>query len=82
MDGMWFARCSACRSIRRDGAGRSVRTSKRRTELPSRSQKPLQSIRPGGGRIKKCIQDNETKLSPACREAAQEHLEQQSSKEH
>ena len=32
-------------------------------------------IRPGGGRIKKCIQDNENKLSPACQKAVQERIE-------
>jgi hypothetical protein len=36
-------------------------------------------ILPGGGRIKKCIEANESKLSPACRTAVQERLEQESS---
>ena len=37
-------------------------------------------ILPGGGRIKKCIEANESKLSPACRTAVQERLEQEDSK--
>jgi hypothetical protein len=39
-------------------------------------------ILPGGGRIKKCIEANEAKLSPACRAAVQERLEQDGSKKH
>jgi hypothetical protein len=34
-------------------------------------------ILPGGGRIKKCIEANESKLSPACRTAVQERLKQE-----
>jgi hypothetical protein len=37
-------------------------------------------ILPGGGRIKKCIEANENKLSPACRTAVQERLEEEDSK--
>lgn len=37
-------------------------------------------ILPGGGRIKKCIEANENKLSPSCRTAVQERLEQEGSK--
>lgn len=37
-------------------------------------------ILPGGGRIKKCIEANENKLSPPCRKAVQERLEQEGSK--
>jgi hypothetical protein len=37
-------------------------------------------ILPGGGRIKKCIEANESKLSPSCRAAVQERLKQESSK--
>ena len=37
-------------------------------------------ILPGGGRIKKCIEANENKLSPTCRAAVQERLEQEGSK--
>jgi hypothetical protein len=37
-------------------------------------------ILPGGGRIKKCIEANEGKLSPACRAAVQERLEQEGSR--
>ncbi|HJU06252.1 MAG TPA: hypothetical protein VJ692_13980, partial [Nitrospiraceae bacterium] len=38
-------------------------------------------IRPGGGRIKKCILENETKLSPACQKAVQERLEKGAKRE-
>lgn len=37
-------------------------------------------ILPGGGRIKKCIEANESNLSPSCRAAVQERLEQKDSK--
>jgi hypothetical protein len=37
-------------------------------------------ILPGGGRIKKCIEANESKLSAPCRKAVQERLEQESAK--
>ena len=37
-------------------------------------------ILPGGGRIKECIEANESKLSPSCRVAVQERLEQEGSK--
>lgn len=37
-------------------------------------------ILPGGGRIKKCIEANENKLTPSCRMAVQERLEQEGSK--
>jgi hypothetical protein len=37
-------------------------------------------ILPGGGRIKKCIEANENKLSPPCRKAVQERLEQEGAK--
>ena len=37
-------------------------------------------ILPGGGRIKKCIEANESKLSPSCQKAVQERLEQEGSK--
>lgn len=37
-------------------------------------------ILPGGGRIKKCIEANEGKLSPACEKAVQERLEREGSK--
>jgi hypothetical protein len=36
-------------------------------------------ILPGGGRIKKCIEANESKLSPACQKAVQERLEREGS---
>jgi len=39
-------------------------------------------ILPGGGRIKKCVEANEGKLSPTCRKAVQERLEQEGSKKH
>jgi hypothetical protein len=39
-------------------------------------------ILPGGGRIKKCIEANENKLSPLCQKAVQERLEQDGSKKH
>ena len=38
-------------------------------------------ILPGGGRIKKCIEANESKLSPPCRKAVQERLVQEGSKQ-
>jgi hypothetical protein len=38
-------------------------------------KKLCQGVRPGGGRIKKCIADNESKLSPPCQKAVQERLE-------
>lgn len=34
-------------------------------------------VRPGGGRIKQCIQDNESKLSPACQKKVGSRLEQE-----
>jgi len=34
-----------------------------------------QGVQPGGGRMKKCIQDNEGKLSPACRQQIEERRE-------
>lgn len=37
-------------------------------------------IRPGGGRIKKCIEENESKLSPACQKAVHERLDNDGSK--
>lgn len=37
-------------------------------------------VLPGGGRIKKCIEAHESKLSPSCREAVEERLEQEDSK--
>jgi hypothetical protein len=37
-------------------------------------------ILPGGGRIKKCIEANESKLSPACRAAVQERLAEEHSR--
>ncbi|MEX5219501.1 MAG: hypothetical protein NW701_16860 [Nitrospira sp.] len=37
-------------------------------------------ILPGGGRIKKCIEANESKLSSPCRTAVQERLEQEGAK--
>lgn len=37
-------------------------------------------ILPGGGRIKKCIEARESNLSPSCRAAVQERLEQEDSK--
>ena len=43
-------------------------------------KKLCQGIRPGGGRIKQCIADNENKLSPECRKAVQERLGKESSK--
>jgi hypothetical protein len=39
-------------------------------------------ILPGGGRIKKCIEANESKLSPSCRQAVEERLGQEGSKKH
>ena len=39
-------------------------------------------ILPGGGRIKKCIEANESKLSPSCRAAVQERLAEEGSKKH
>jgi hypothetical protein len=39
-------------------------------------------ILPGGGRIKKCIEANESKLSPSCRTAVQERMEKEDSKKH
>jgi len=38
-------------------------------------KKLCQGVRPGGGRIKKCIAENESKLSPPCQKAVQERLE-------
>lgn len=43
-------------------------------------KKLCHGVRPGGGRIKKCIADNESKLSPACQKAVQERLEKERSK--
>lgn len=37
-------------------------------------------ILPGGGRIKKCVEANENKLTPPCRMAIQERLKQEGSK--
>jgi hypothetical protein len=34
-----------------------------------------QGVKPGGGRMRKCIQDNEGKLSPTCRQQVQERRE-------
>lgn len=39
-------------------------------------------ILPGGGRIKRCIEANENKLSPSCRTAVQERLADEGTKKH
>lgn len=43
-------------------------------------KKLCRGVRPGGGRIKQCIEENEGKLSPACQKAVQERLDKGGSK--